>query len=123
MGEEEREMGQETISQVLGDFAYHLSFKDLPAEVVEKAQISVADALTCAFAGRDLPSSKIALDMWGKIKKAGRSTLWVTGEEGDAENTSWANCLLVSYGWLGIRCKICNGPFPILPQRPGSKTK
>jgi len=78
-------MAKKTLVQVLSDFAHDLSFRDLPPDVVEKAKISVADGIACALSGSDLPSSKIALTLWKNVKKAGKSTVWVNGETGDAD--------------------------------------
>lgn len=88
-------MAKRTLTQILGDFAYELSFKDLPPQVVEKAQISLADGIACAFAGSRLPSSKIALNLWKDMRRKGKSTVWVNGENGDLESTAWVNCLLM----------------------------
>ncbi len=88
-------MAKKTLVQVLSDFAYDLSFPDLPPEVVEKAEISVADGVACALAGSDLPSSKIALNVWKDMKRTGKSTVWVNGETGDSESTAWVNCLFM----------------------------
>jgi 2-methylcitrate dehydratase PrpD len=86
-------MFQKTLAQILGDFAHALSYDDLPGEVVEKAQISVADGIACALAGYDLPTSRIARGLWKDLKKEGRATVWVNGEKGDAESAAWVNCL------------------------------
>ena len=86
-------MAQKTLSQVLGDFAYDLSYRDLSPEIVEKAQISIADGIACALAGYDIPSSRIARSLWKDLKKEGRATAWMNGEKGDAETTAWVNCL------------------------------
>jgi len=88
-------MAKKTLVQVLSDFAYDLSFQDLPPEVVEKAEISVADGIASALSGSDLPSSKIALKVWKDMKRTGKSTVWVNGETGDSESTAWVNCLLM----------------------------
>ena len=88
-------MAQKTLAQTLGDFVYDLSYSDLPPEIVEKAEISVADGIACALAGCDLPSSRIARKIWKELKKEGRSTAWVNGEKGDSQYTAWLNCLLM----------------------------
>jgi 2-methylcitrate dehydratase PrpD len=86
-------MSQKTLAQILGDFAHDLSYADLSEEVVEKAEISVADGIACALAVYDLPSSRIARRLWKDLKKEGRATAWVNGEKGDPENTAWVNCI------------------------------
>lgn len=88
-------MDQKPLSQILGDFAYDLSYRDLSPEIIEKAQISVADGIACALAGYDLPSSRIARRMWKELKKEEKSTAWMNGEKGDAQNTAWLNCILM----------------------------
>ncbi len=88
-------MAEKTLSEILSDFVYELSFDRLPAEAVEKAKISIADGIACAFAGWRLPSSQIALDVWKDIKKEGNSTVWVNGAKSDLESAAWANCLLM----------------------------
>ena len=85
-------MAKTTLSATLGDFVYDLSFEDLPATVVERAKISIADGIACAFDGRHMPSSEIALNTWKEMKRAGNVTLWVNGEKADLESTAWANC-------------------------------
>jgi 2-methylcitrate dehydratase PrpD len=86
-------MAQKTLSQILGDFAHDLSYRDLSPEIIEKAQISVADGIACALAVHDLPSSRIARNLWKDLKKEGQATAWVNGETGDPENTAWVNCI------------------------------
>ncbi len=88
-------MAEKTFAQILGDFVYDLSYGDLPKEIVEKAEISVADGIACALAGADLPSSRIARKVYGEMKKEGRSTSWVDGAKGDSQSTAWVNCLLM----------------------------
>ncbi|MBU1205633.1 MAG: MmgE/PrpD family protein [Proteobacteria bacterium] len=86
-------MFQKSLTQILSDFAYELSFKDLSSEIIEKAKISVLDGMGCSLAGRDLPSSQIALKVWKEMRREGPSTVWVNGEKGDQESTAWVNCL------------------------------
>lgn len=88
-------MAQKTLSQALADFAYDLSYRDLSSEIIEKAQISVADGIACALMAYDLPSSRIARRMWRDLKKAGKSSAWMNGEKGDAQSTAWLNCILM----------------------------
>lgn len=88
-------MEEKTLSQILADFAYDLSFEDLSPHIVERAQISLADGIACALAGYPLPSSRIALNLWKDIRREGKSTVWVNGESGDPESTAWLNCLLM----------------------------
>jgi len=88
-------MAQKTLAHILGDFAYDLSYRDLPPQIVEKAQISAIDGIGCALAGYDLPSSRIARDLWKELKSEGQATAWMNGEKGDTENTAWVNCLLM----------------------------
>ncbi len=88
-------MAEGTLAEVLSEFVYGLSFEHLPTEAVEKAKISIADGIACAFAGYRLPSSEIALDLWKGMKKEGNCTVWVSGEKSDLESTAWANCLLM----------------------------
>ena len=88
-------MAQKTLSQALGDFAYDLSFRDLSPEIIEKAQLAVADGIACALLAYDLPSSRIARRMWKDLKKEGKSTAWMNGEKGDAQSTAWLNLVLM----------------------------
>jgi len=88
-------MSSESLVEILGNFANKISFADLSPKVIEKAKISIIDAIACAFAGRDLPSSRIALKIWNDGKKNGKATNWLNGEKGDAESTAWINCLLM----------------------------
>jgi 2-methylcitrate dehydratase PrpD len=84
-----------TLADRLAEFAYHLSFNDLPSEVVEKAKISILDALACAFDGHLTETSKIALSVYQIIRKDGKATVWVNGHRGSFIDTAWVNCLLV----------------------------
>lgn len=88
-------MAEKTLSEILSNFVYELSFQHLPPEAVEKAKISIADGIACAFAGWRLPSSEIALNVWKDTKKEGNSTVWINGEKSDLESAAWANCLLM----------------------------
>jgi 2-methylcitrate dehydratase PrpD len=88
-------MTGEPLAQILGDFAHGLSFESLPSDVVDRAMISLADGVACAFVGMPLPSSKWALEYWQGARREGESTVWVNGEKGDFETTAWINCLLM----------------------------
>jgi 2-methylcitrate dehydratase PrpD len=83
------------LADTLADFAFHLSFNDLSSEVVEKAKISIIDALACAFDGHLTETSKIALSVYQIISKDGKATIWVNGHRGSFIDTAWVNCLLV----------------------------
>lgn len=83
------------MAQILGDFAFELSYRDLPAAIVEKAQISVVDGIACALAGYDLPTSRIARQLWKELRTEDTCTAWMDGEKGDIQNTAWVNCLLM----------------------------
>ena len=84
-----------TVEEILADYLYSLSFDDLPEDVVDIAEISVADAVGCAFAGNKLPSSQIAFKVWEQTQGTGETTLWINGKRGNEESTAWANCLMV----------------------------
>ena len=86
---------KDTLAKRLADFVYDLSFKDLPPEVVEKAKISILDAMACAFDGFLTETSRIALAVYQTLKKNGRATVWPSGEHGNYSDTAWVNCLLV----------------------------
>jgi len=86
-------MASKTLAQILGDFVFELSYGDLSKGIVEKAEISVADGIACSFVAYELPSSQIARSLWKEVKREGRATMWTNGEEGDPENTAWANCI------------------------------
>ena len=88
-------MTEKSLAGILADYVYELSFEDLPVSVIERAEISIADAIACAFDGKGLPSSRIALELWNRSRKQGNVTVWVTGEQGDMERAAWVNCLLV----------------------------
>jgi 2-methylcitrate dehydratase PrpD len=93
--DEEGKRGEKVLAGTLADFAYHLSFNDLPSEIIEKAKISILDALACAFDGHLTETSKIALSVYDTISKHGRATVWVNGQRGSYIDTAWVNCLLV----------------------------
>jgi len=86
---------RETMSEALANYVWRLHISDLPEEVIERAEISIIDAMGCAFAGSKLQSSRIALNIYKKFSGDGKSTLWLNGKKGDLINTAWANCLLV----------------------------
>lgn len=86
---------KETMSEILANYVSNLRISDLPDEIIERGQISIIDAMGCAFAGHRLQSSQIALSIFKKLSTAGDATLWLNGQKGDLLNTSWANCLLV----------------------------
>lgn len=85
----------DSLPKILADFAYRLSFKDLSPEVVEKAQISILDALGCAFDGYQVETSQMALQVLDEVIKDGKATLWTNGRKGSYSDIAWANCLLV----------------------------
>lgn len=88
-------MKEMTTEEILARFVYELSYDDLPDAVVAGSEVSMIDAIACAFAGSKLPSSKIAMDVWKKTKTDGDVSVWVTGEKGNEETTAWLNCLTV----------------------------
>lgn len=93
--DEKRNGGKKTLADTLADFAYRLSFKGLPSEVIDKAKISILDAMACAFDGHLTETSKIALSVYEIIAKDGKATVWVNGHRGSFIDTAWVNCLLV----------------------------
>ena len=56
-------MGSGSLSRDLARFVNSLSYEILPEEVVEQAKLRILDALSCSFAGRDQPWSRIAVDL------------------------------------------------------------
>ncbi len=56
-------MGSGSLSRDLARFINSLSYEVLPEEVVEQAKLRILDALSCSFAGRDRPWSRIAVDL------------------------------------------------------------
>ncbi len=53
----------ESIAKTLAKFIHDLTYADLPEGVVELAKTRILDALSCAYAGRDLPHSQTATEM------------------------------------------------------------
>jgi 2-methylcitrate dehydratase PrpD len=84
-----------TMSEALANYVCNLRISDLPDEVIEKAEISILDAMGCAFAGSKLQVSQISLNIFKKFSGEGKSTLWLNGKRADMLNTAWANCVLV----------------------------
>lgn len=56
-----------TMSEVLANYVYNLRISDLPDEVIERAEISIIDAMGCAFAGGKLQASQISLNIFKKF--------------------------------------------------------
>ena len=71
MDSEKREQGP--IIRILGKFVHDLKYEDLPEAIQELAKTRILDALSAAYAGRNLPHSQTALRI---VKKSpGKSTL------------------------------------------------
>ena len=65
---------KESIAKTLARFVHDLTYDDLPERVRELAKTRILDALSAAYAGRDLPHSRTAM---GIAKKSpGDSTIF-----------------------------------------------
>jgi 2-methylcitrate dehydratase PrpD len=84
-----------TMSEALANYAGRLRISDLPEEVIEKAEISIVDAMGCSYGGSKLQAAQISLNIFKKFSGEGKASLWLNGEKGDLLNTAWTNCLLV----------------------------
>jgi 2-methylcitrate dehydratase PrpD len=93
-----KSLENESMPGVLANYVCNLSISDLPDEIIERAQISIIDAMGCAFAGHKLPTPQIALNLFDKLSSHGESTLWLNGKKADLLNTAWVNCILVHSG-------------------------
>jgi 2-methylcitrate dehydratase PrpD len=56
-------MKEESITRSLAKLVASISYEDLPGEVTDRAKILILDALGNATAGRDMPSSRMALEL------------------------------------------------------------
>jgi 2-methylcitrate dehydratase PrpD len=56
-------MIEESVTRSLAKFVTGISYENLPKEVADRAKMLILDALGNATAGRDMPSSRIALEL------------------------------------------------------------
>ena len=82
-----------TISGTLAKFVHEISYDDLPQKVRDLAKTRILDALSTAIAGRDMPYSKVILNMVKGNK--GNSTIVGCDFKANAEDAMFANSVLV----------------------------
>ncbi len=83
---------EENAARVLATFAHRLSYEDLPDEVRELAKTRILDALSSAFAGLDLPHSRIAIEAVRNSK--GASTVFGHARKAGVPDAAMANAVL-----------------------------
>ena len=76
----------------LGRFAQRLSYEELPAEVREMAKTRILDTLSCCLAGRELPSSRIAVEL--ARNSSGGSTVFGYGYKASLLDAVLANAVM-----------------------------
>ncbi|MFC1916530.1 MmgE/PrpD family protein [Chloroflexota bacterium] len=59
----ENKVDNESITKILAKFIHNLNYDDLPEGVTELAKTRILDALSSAYAGRDLPHSRTAKEI------------------------------------------------------------
>lgn len=102
----------ETLAWRLADFAHRLSTKDIPAKVVEKAELTVLDVLGNAIANYKMPASQIALRVAKELSQGnGKATLWVDGSKARAVDCVLAHgvlvhCMLRDESLTGVRAHL-----------------
>ena len=85
-------MAEETISRRLSRYIDEISFADIPDDVVERAKGRLLDSLSCAFAGYNLPWSKIAVETGRQSR--GKCTVLASEEKVAAMEAAYINGVL-----------------------------
>jgi 2-methylcitrate dehydratase PrpD len=76
----------------LGRFARRLPYEELPADVGEMAKTRLLDTLGCCLAGRELPSSRIAVEL--AKNSSGVSTVIGYGDKASMFDAALANAIM-----------------------------
>ena len=64
-------MSKQPIARTLANYIEHLTFNDLPDDVIESTKTRLLDNLSCCYAGHDLPWSKVAVEAVKRNKGEG----------------------------------------------------
>jgi len=83
---------KESITRTLAKFVHGLNYADLPEEVRKLAKTRILDALSAAYAGRELPHSRTAIEI--ARKSSGDSTVFGCGLKVALLDAILANCVL-----------------------------
>ena len=86
-------MKERTVSEELAQFINNLKYRDLPQDVKGLAKLRIMDAIGCAVAGRDLPHSRVAVEVAKKSK--GNSTLIAQQEKVGLFDAVLANGVMI----------------------------
>lgn len=81
----------ESPTQLLADFASRLTFDDVPAEVIDHAQLCVLDALGCGIFAAGLPWCGMVNELVRERSAAGQATIWGTALTSTADGAALAN--------------------------------
>ncbi|MBI2859849.1 MAG: MmgE/PrpD family protein [Chloroflexi bacterium] len=80
-----------TIAKQLAEFIYHLDFRMLPGEVIDKARLCVLDQLGCQLVGSTLDWNKIVYDYVVGQRGQEESTIVKFGTKASALDAAFAN--------------------------------
>jgi len=86
---------QNHVTRTMSEWAAHLSYEDLPSDVVVAAQRFLFDSVGCAFGGLLQPDCQIALDVLAEIAGRGPAAVIGTGRRIDPVSAALANSLLI----------------------------
>lgn len=90
-------MTEASLTRAVATFAAHLSYDDLPAEVVRLAKRLTLDTLGCALAAPTLGEGcRQAIDLMARLGGPPRSTILGTGIKVGAANAAFANGALAN---------------------------
>lgn len=87
----------ERIINHLCDYALTLSYRDLPAEVVQRTKQIILDTVGCALGGAQSPPAKIARAVASEVTSAIPSTVLVSGQKTSPDLAAFANGVMIRY--------------------------
>ncbi len=82
---------------ILSDYAYNLTFDDLPAEVVHQTKRTLIDTIGCALGGFPAEPSEIARKLASRITDASPARILGTALASSPEMAGFANSVMVRY--------------------------
>jgi 2-methylcitrate dehydratase len=83
------------VTRVMAEWAAHLRYEDLPAEVITVAKRFLMDAVGCALGGAQQHDVKLARAVYREIAGDGPATVLVSGEKVDPVSAALLNALMI----------------------------
>ncbi|WP_286148873.1 MmgE/PrpD family protein [Neopoerus faecalis] len=82
-----------TLAEKLVKPIYRMTYKELPAEVIEKVKLCLLHSLACAYVGIDERWSKAAREMTATLHPAGNASIWFSTRKSNMADAAFVNAV------------------------------